>query len=305
MRVIALLASHNRREQTLACLASYFGQRVGRRADLRAVLVDDGSRDGTGDAVRSRYPYTVVVPGAGDLFWARGMALAEQVALGKESDFLLWLNDDVVLEEYALARLLLVAGDAGDECIAVGALCDPETGVLTYSAVRRRGRHPLRVEQVTPTDTSIDVEMFNGNVVLVPTRIARLLGGIDGGLGHGAADFDYCLRAGERGIRSRLAAGVVGTCARLGDSEPWSNGFLSRRDRLRILLGPKGLPPAPAPGISDGTAARGGRCSGWLPTARRRWLCCAPSGGLTPHECGCCTCRAGKPSGARGLVGRL
>ena len=56
MRITALLASHNRRPKTLACLSSYFAQEVPDDVTLSAVLVDDGSTDGTADAVRERFP---------------------------------------------------------------------------------------------------------------------------------------------------------------------------------------------------------------------------------------------------------
>ena len=45
-RVVAILTAHDRREMTLACLHSYFSQEVP-GIELRAVLLDDGSSDGT------------------------------------------------------------------------------------------------------------------------------------------------------------------------------------------------------------------------------------------------------------------
>jgi GT2 family glycosyltransferase len=246
MRIVAILTSHNRREKTLACLRSYFDQALLSPATLEAVLVDDGSTDGTAEAVQALKAPVTVVRGAGDLYWASGMALAEREALRKSPDYLLWLNDDVVLDGDALSRLHDIANENDDRCIAVGALRDPITGDLTYSGIRRHGIHPLRVEHVQPEIRPIVVDTFHGNAVLVPLVVNRTVGPIDGAFAHAAADFDYGLRAVRRGIKILLAPGTVGTCLCDSEPAPWLDLSIPIRERSRLLFGPKGLPPRSA-----------------------------------------------------------
>jgi GT2 family glycosyltransferase len=243
MKVTAILASHNRRAQTLQCLASYFAQEIGPTVLLAAVVVDDGSADGTAEAVGDRFPETEIIMGDGNLFWAGAMAIAEQAALRQDPDHLLWLNDDVVLDPEALRRLIETADRRAEDCIAVGALRDPVTGELTYSGIRRRGLHPLRVDLVAPTDEPVEVETFNGNAVFVPRAVADKVGPFDGEFVHAAADLDYGLRARAAGVSVLLAPGAVGTCARGSDQAPWLDRSVSAWTRLRFLLGPKGVPP--------------------------------------------------------------
>lgn len=242
--VTALLASHNRREKTLACLDSYYSQAVALPTELGAVLVDDASSDGTAEAVRERFPATEIVAGSGGLYWAGAMELAERVAMRSPPDFLFWLNDDVVLDPDALARLIDVQRQPAAPAIVVGATRDPGSGALTYSGVRRAGRHPLRMTLVAPGDGVVEVETFNGNAVLVPRLVRETVGPIDGRLVHSAADHDYGLRARSLGIRTVLAPGTVGTCERDGDRHPWLEAGLPLRARLELFLGPKGFPPA-------------------------------------------------------------
>jgi GT2 family glycosyltransferase len=243
MKITAIAASYNRRTRTLACLASYFAQDIGPSVTLTAVLVDDASTDGTAEAVRTVFPSTRVIGGTGNLFWASAMAVAEREAFSNNPDFLLWLNDDVVLDRDALSRLIETASCRADDCIAVGALRDPISGELTYSGVRRHGLHPLRVALVAPKDEPVEVTTFNGNVVLVPRSVTTKVGPIDGAFAHAAADFDYGLRATYVGVCLLLAPSTVGTCSRDGDPHPWVDPKLTLSERFRVLFGPKGLPP--------------------------------------------------------------
>jgi glycosyltransferase involved in cell wall biosynthesis len=65
--IAILLTCFNRRETTLACLASIEAAVAG-SADYRIVIVDDGSSDGTADAVRAAFPDAMLVIGSGNLY---------------------------------------------------------------------------------------------------------------------------------------------------------------------------------------------------------------------------------------------
>jgi GT2 family glycosyltransferase len=175
------------------------------------------------------------------------MALAEQHARELFSpDFLLWLNDDVELDPSALRELLmtheLLAEEKGSG-IVVGALRDPVTKAITYSGVRRMDRHPLRYRVVQPNGRLNDADTFHGNVVLVPRAVFEVVGGIDGGFAHAAADFDYGLRARKSGFPIVVAPAVVGTCRRGGPEDTYSDVALSALRRWRLIFTRKGLPP--------------------------------------------------------------
>src|SRR5439155_26563506 len=120
-RVTAILACHNRRALTMRALRSFFGQLVATPVELDAVLVDDGSCDGTAEAATAEWSRLRVIRGTGSLYWAGGMALAEREAINAAPAYLLWLNDDVELAPYALECLFQTACSAAP-AIAVGAV---------------------------------------------------------------------------------------------------------------------------------------------------------------------------------------
>lgn len=217
--VTALLTCHNRRELTLECLASFFGQDV-QDVRLACVVCDDGSTDGTAEAIAAAHPDRVeLIPGDGELYWAAGMALAERQAMHMSPDYLLWLNDDTILDPHALARLLdLSRGSPG--AIIVGATRDPATGEVTYGGRRRSSSwHVQRLQRLPVAAVPQRADTFNGNLVLIPRSVREVVGPIDDRWPHSYADDDYGYRARDRGIDVLQAPGTLATCAP-NDSRP-------------------------------------------------------------------------------------
>jgi GT2 family glycosyltransferase/glycosyltransferase involved in cell wall biosynthesis len=246
--IAALLTCHNRREHTLACLESLRANAIpGIAIDVH--LVDDASNDGTAEAVAAAYPDVEINRGTGDLFWGGGMRLAFTRAVPMRPDYLLWLNDDVVLDPDALKRLLasyatLCAGRQPLSIVA-GSTRDPQTGATTYGGVRRTSLlRRMAFALVAPTDTPQSCETMNGNVVLIPRSVYSVVGNIDARFTHAMGDFDYGLRAGSAGCQVFLAPGHVGTCSVNSPADAFRNATLSRRERLRRAASTKGLPVA-------------------------------------------------------------
>lgn len=248
VRLAVLMTCHNRKNKTLASLEHLYRQNVpGWRPDV--YLVDDGSTDGTGEAVMRAYPGVYILHGTGNLFWNGGMRLAFAEALRNDYDLYLWLNDDTLLYPNAV-QVLLRSHDAlsqhdGRNVIVVGSVQDPVTGQHTYGGVVRQVRwHPLRFSPVLPSERDPrPCETFNGNCVLIPRAVAKKVGNLDGTFTHGMGDFDYGLRARRLGVEVWVAPGYVGTCPRNSRTNTWADPKLSLRERWERIRHPKGLPP--------------------------------------------------------------
>jgi len=236
LTVAVLVACHNRRELTVNAVSRALQLREP-RLDLRIYVYDDGSTDGTGNAVRALGPEVQVVRGDGEAFWAKSMSVIERRALGHkfpDDGHLMWLNDDVDLDEQALTSLLDLSL-ARPEAIVVGATRDPATHACTYGGLQRLGPHPLSFARMELSSQIQRADTLNGNVVVVPATIARALGGIEHRFAHGMADVDYGLRARRAGISILIAPGSVGTCPR--NPGPGSERF---RESWRTFTGRKG-----------------------------------------------------------------
>jgi GT2 family glycosyltransferase len=236
VRITAVLTCHNRKQATLACLQRLFAQELPPGHQLDAVLVDDGSRDGTGEAVRQGFPQVNVLQGDGNLYWCGGMRVAWNAAAQQDPDYYLLLNDDTLLLEKALLELLGICGSPDNRILAIASIQDPETGTASYGGVKRPGG------LAAPNGQLQDCQTFNANCVLLPRKVYQELGIFHHAYTHGMGDTDYGLQANRKAIRILSSARFLGTCQLNVGRDVWRDRSLPRLQRLKALQSPKGLP---------------------------------------------------------------
>ena len=245
-KFIVTMTCFNRREKTLQCLERLF-LAAGKVSDitLHVIIVDDGSTDGTSDAIRVAFGDRVkIVAGTGSLFWGGGMRLAMETALTMTFDYLVWLNDDTMLSENALISL-----DEGiksyPEAILVGAThSSVDKEICTYGGVVRKSkmgrtnwsRHPI-------SNVFLQSETMNGNFVSIPHAVVNQLGSISKQFTHSLGDFDYGLRARRIGVEIVQVPGSVGCCDRNPIAGSYQDKSLSKSVRWSKLCSLKGFPP--------------------------------------------------------------
>lgn len=248
IRIAVLMTCHNRVACTTQSVRALKGQIVpGISLDL--FLVDDGSSDGTAQAVIKIFPQVTILTGDGHLFWCGGMRWAFEQAINKNYDFYFWLNDDTNLDQDALARMLDAyrRASAGlcDAAIIVGSTRDPDTGLFSYGGWSqfRKKTGLISWKKIPPhMDAAISCDTINGNCALISKSVVDRIGNIDAVFQQGMGDLDYGLRAIKSGCQIQIAPGYYGTCASNDHSGLWADGNLPLYSRWKKLLGPKGFP---------------------------------------------------------------
>ncbi len=112
--VYVVILNWNRREDTLNCLHAVLSMDY---APMHVLLVDNASSDGTVEAVRQAFPQVEVLVNPQNLGFAGGMNQGLGVAVQRAAPYVLLLNNDTVVEEDMLRRLVETAG--GDSRIGI------------------------------------------------------------------------------------------------------------------------------------------------------------------------------------------
>ncbi|MEQ8468167.1 glycosyltransferase family 2 protein [Coleofasciculus sp. E1-EBD-02] len=248
-RTAVLMTCHNRKPKTLSCLAALFNQILPREVKLDVYLVDDGSTDGTAQAVLQAYPHVKILPGNGNLYWNRGMRKAFAEAMKYDYDYYLWLNDDTLLYPDALSSLWQtyhhLTKQGHEKAIIVGSTHHPNTGKLTYGGFgRSTWWHPFKYSLVEPGTEPKPADTLNGNCVLIPRAVVQILGNLDPAFSHSIGDTDYGLRAQRQGCSVWVAPGYAGKCqTNPPQGHPWLDPKFTLKQRWQAVTDHKGLPP--------------------------------------------------------------
>lgn len=107
-RVGIVFPVHNRRGITLLCLRS-LSRIDSENLDVRVVMVDDGSTDGTSEAVEKEFPEVEIIKGDGNLWFSESTNVGVRAALKHNPDYVLMMNDDQVFDSKFLKYMVETA----------------------------------------------------------------------------------------------------------------------------------------------------------------------------------------------------
>ena len=196
----------NRRDDTIQCLRSL--ERV-RWHRLSLIVVDNGSTDGTAEAVRTTFPEVEVIRSEENVGFSDGNNIGIRAALEAGADYVMLLNNDTLVDEGAIEALVGEAQRRPD----VGAVCplihyvDPPDRIW-YAGARfdpravHNGRHTGYGERDTGQYHSVrEIGRATGAAMLVPREVIEQVGYLDGRLFIQVEDVDWSLRMRAAGYR--------------------------------------------------------------------------------------------------------
>lgn len=191
---------HNRRELTLSCLRHL--KAIGDLRDHLIIIVDDGSNDGTSNAVEKEFPSVRILSGDGGLWWGGGITLATKYALDHRAEQVIWLNDDTFPESGAVRRLVeLNKKYAG----ILSGVTGNEFGNIAGYRKTFKGMIPVSVNDAELQE----VDAVAGNFVSIKRSVFEALGFIDTQyFPHTRGEIEWCLRAKQAGCGVAVATTV-------------------------------------------------------------------------------------------------
>lgn len=205
-KIAIVIPVHNRKEKTLNCLHQL--RLINKSGiDISTVVVDDGSTDGTTEAINNMYPEVVVLHGNGNLWWSGATNMGVVWALEHDSDYVLTLNDDIIFDNEMLVNLL-GASKSNSNSMSCGVVCDMRNNKIISAGKYTKGI--LKSEYIwylAGSDISClpkkeyKMGIGCGCAVLYPIDIFKEIGLFDySKFPHHMGDMDFILRARKRGF---------------------------------------------------------------------------------------------------------
>jgi len=205
--VAIVLPVHNRKDVTINFLRRLQDVPIN-GCEKQIIVVDDGSSDGTAEAIEDQFPSVTILKGDGNLWWTGAVNTGIQNALKKKVDYVLIMNDDVDFE-MDFANVLINGSKAESACImgATTLYAERNRKVIWKAGMRETAALHPRFENVFQNQEwtlalpeLIEVDSVSGRAMLVPAGIFEKVGLFEQRrFPHGGAVLEFCLRAKRNG----------------------------------------------------------------------------------------------------------
>lgn len=174
---------------------------------LKFIVVDNGSTDGSADAIAAGYPGITLVRNSANLGFAEGSNQGIRLALKNGAAYVLLLNNDAIVDKGMVSRLVETAA-ARSNRIAVSPKMygGPDRNRLWFV----HGRTSLwtgifwnpayNAPATRPFDPLVPIEYASGCCVLIPREIISAVGGFDPRFFAYCEDVDWSLRTRRAGF---------------------------------------------------------------------------------------------------------
>lgn len=208
MKIAIIIPVHNRKNETLACLKQLANiDRCEHVIDI--IIVDDGSTDNTGEAIRQLYPEVIIVKGDGNLWWTGAINVGVKYALDHAYEYVLLLNDDLVYEKSFLCKLTAIAENRKQALVSSLKLfkMDNSNPTIITAGFRTKGYFKEITNtmqgEVYETDEMEDIlerEILTGASLLIPCKVFTDIGIFDyDRFPHNWGDLEFTWRAHLKG----------------------------------------------------------------------------------------------------------
>lgn len=235
--VVVITLNWNRRDDTLAFLASCRQQAY---ANFRVLVVDNGSVDGSVEAVVAQFPEVSVLENGANLGFAAGMNAGIKVALSEGADYLFLVNNDTTLEPPLLALLVDAARQHEADLVAPAIYYYDQPERLWWLGGKLR---PLllevrRIATPPPGKRPFEVDFVTGCAMLISRNCFAQIGLFDERFFMYYEDADFCLRARRAGVRVLVAPQAAmyhKVAVSSGGSDSPGERFLTARSSMQYF----------------------------------------------------------------------
>lgn len=204
--IVAVIPTFNRKE----LLKNLLTQLVKQKGDnflLQTIVVVDGSSDGTIEMLSNEFSNTKIVKGTGQWWFTKSLNEGIKMAQQSSPDYILTLNDDVVLADNFVTQILsdCLSVNTGQCIMGSLTLSVEEPDKILFSGIKKKNfikgsvnqqhlaRNTTYIPKVHQGIKSSPILPTRGT--LIPIEFIRVLNGFDERFPQYGSDTDFTLRA--------------------------------------------------------------------------------------------------------------
>jgi GT2 family glycosyltransferase len=204
--VYVVVLNWNRKDDTIDCVSSLMEMDY---PNVGIVIVDNGSNDGSVEALKARFPSLELIVNEANVGVAEGRNVGIQYAVGEGADYVAFLDNDTVVDQHLLAELVKV----GETDAQVGILAPKiysywDKHKIASAGSRKRWFPPGRIsiiglgkEDDAAYNEQREVEYATGCALLVKRKVFERIGTFDPSFSYYWDDYDFSERVREGGYR--------------------------------------------------------------------------------------------------------
>jgi len=208
--VAVVILNWNGGDDILDCLKSVFEST---HKTLEVVIVDNGSLDGSSDAIHLRFPQTHFIVNPRNLGFAKGSNQGMEWALERGIRYVLLLNGDARVHPNTIRELLAVVFAEDDKVVACPRIYLGNANSVTNRLWFASGtvklwaglfQNPAFNQPDSPRwSVPRDMEYASGCCMLIPASVLQNVGMLDEAFFAYCEDIDFSLRVRKAGFRLR------------------------------------------------------------------------------------------------------
>lgn len=239
-----IVLSWNGRDDTLACLESL--SRI-KRSDVGIICVDNGSADGSAQAVRSRYPEVFLIESETNLGYSGGNNLGIRHALEHGASWIVLVNNDATVAADVIEGFERAISQRPRAGLLAGKIYFAETPLTIWFAGQRistrlgysgRARGYRRVDGARYAAV-VETDRAAGALMAISAKAVAAVGLLDEELFAYVEDVEFAIRVRDAGFEVVVAPGARAwhrvSASTGGESESTHTLYYGVRNTIVVL----------------------------------------------------------------------
>ncbi|MCP5100431.1 MAG: glycosyltransferase family 2 protein [Chloroflexi bacterium] len=206
MKIGVVILNWHQADDVITCVQSV------KKWSLPAIVwvVDNASTDDSIDQIQQTCPIVHLIANKANLGFAGGNNVGIQAAVATECDAVMLLNNDAVVDETAVSRLITTLNQHPNLGIVGPSLWDADQPDRLLSAGGGDiGKQLSTHLKIAPADGQIqEVGYIPGTCILIRTDLLNQIGLLDEAYFFGGEVADLCVRARQQGFASAIVGGA-------------------------------------------------------------------------------------------------